>query len=100
MGRIAEEMADRIIVTSDNPRGENPETIIAAIVAGLARPGNVERLVDRRAAIRRAIAEAGPDDTVLIAGKGHEDYQQVGAERLPFDDAAEARLALRQWGAG
>ncbi len=92
MGGIAGRMADRIYVTDDNPRTESSAAIIGQIVAGIGGPHIVER--DRRAAITRAIHEANPRDTVLIAGKGHETYQIVGAEVLPFDDAATAREAL------
>jgi UDP-N-acetylmuramoyl-L-alanyl-D-glutamate--2,6-diaminopimelate ligase len=85
MGRIATSGADLAIVTSDNPRTEDPEEIVRAIVAGLA-PGEWEAIVDRREAIARALALAAPGDAVLLAGKGHETYQEVGGERLPFDE--------------
>ncbi len=92
MGLIAEAMADRVIVTDDNPRGEDPAVIRAAI---LSRAPEATEIGDRRAAIAAAIAEAGPNDIVLIAGKGHETGQTVGAggdERiLPFDDVQVAR---------
>ncbi len=84
MGRIAEALADGVILTDDNPRGEDPDAIVADIVAGMHTPPRVIR--DRGAAIRAAIRQAGAGDIVLIAGKGHEDYQQVGAQRLPFSD--------------
>ncbi len=94
MGRIATELADRTIVTSDNPRDENPAAIADEIVAG-AQPGAVISVEpDRRAAIRRAIREADAGDVVLIAGKGHEAYQIVGARTARFDDREEARAAL------
>ena len=96
MGAIAARLADAVVVTSDNPRSESPARIIADIRAGIADGVEVRVEPDRRAAIRAAIAAAAPTDTVLIAGKGHEDYQLVGTERLPFSDQAEARLALRQ----
>ena len=92
MGRVASETADRVIVTSDNPRSESPRKIISDIEAGCA--GVVEVEVDRAAAIARAVATASPEDCVLIAGKGHETYQQLGEERLPFSDMQHARLAL------
>jgi len=97
MGEIASRLADRVWVTSDNPRSESPEAIIADIVAGI--PGGPvldrhETLADRKAAIRRALAWAGAGDVVVIAGKGHETYQIVGSEVLPFDDRAQARAAL------
>lgn len=98
MGRIAAQGADRIYVTNDNPRTEEPSAIAAEITAGIgARPYVLE--LDRRAAIVRAIAEAQPGDTVLIAGKGHENYQIVGAATVPFDDAQIAREALALRGA-
>ena len=92
MGRVAAEQADLAIVTDDNPRGEDPATIRAQVVAG---GQNLREIGDRRAAIAAAIAEAGKDDIVLVAGKGHEQGQIVGrgdAQRvLPFDDVAVAR---------
>ena len=94
MGAIAEAGADRVVLTSDNPRGERPAEILAEIRAGLRAPERVATIEDRRAAIERAVGEATADDVVLIAGKGHEDYQIVGAERRRFDDREEARRAL------
>ena len=94
MGRAAEELSDWCVVTSDNPRSEDPEAICAQISAGL-RGGNHETILDRRAAIRRAVAMAGPGDIVLIAGKGHEDYQEFADRKVPFDDVAEAESAIR-----
>ncbi len=85
MGRIAQALADVAIVTSDNPRTEDPERILDDIEAGMT-PGAHERVEDRRAAIERAIALAGDRDVVLLAGKGHETYQIRGTERLPFDE--------------
>ncbi|HEX9627145.1 MAG TPA: UDP-N-acetylmuramoyl-L-alanyl-D-glutamate--2,6-diaminopimelate ligase [Acidiferrobacterales bacterium] len=84
MGRLAEQLADVVILTDDNPRHEDPQQIVADIAAGMQRTPSVVR--DRAHAIRLAIAEAGRGDSVLVAGKGHEDYQQVGAERRPFSD--------------
>lgn len=95
MGHVAARLADRLVVTSDNPRGENPRSIIEDIVAGVGdRTGAIAVEADRRAAILRAVAEAGRGDVVLIAGKGHETYQDIGGARLPFSDAAVAREAL------
>ena len=91
MGRIAEQGADRVIVTSDNPRTENPEAIIDDIRRGVSRPEEMDWMVDREAAIRAAAKGAGPDDVVLIAGKGHETYQTVGTDKQPFDDRKIAR---------
>lgn len=88
MGAAAEQWADRVIVTNDNPRTEDPARIVEDILVGMRQPHTVTVIHDRRAAIHRALAEAGADDIVLIAGKGHEDYQIMGVERLPFSDQA------------
>jgi len=95
MGRIAARLADSIVVTSDNPRGEDPQAIIADILEG-ARRGKRELRVDpdRRGAIRSAIAGAQRGDIVLVAGKGHENYQEIQGVKHPFSDAAAAREAL------
>jgi len=94
MGEIAARLADRTIVTSDNPRSEDPQAIVAEIAAGIA--GDVTVEVDRRAAIGEAIARAQEGDVVVIAGKGHEQGQEFAEGRkLPFDDMAVAREALR-----
>ena len=90
MGAIATRLADRVIVTSDNPRTENPLTIAQSIVNGF----NADIELDRRAAIRRAIDEARAGDVVVVAGKGHETYQIVGTESHPFDDRDEVRIAF------
>jgi UDP-N-acetylmuramoyl-L-alanyl-D-glutamate--2,6-diaminopimelate ligase len=87
MGRIAETHADRAIVTSDNPRTEDPERILDDIEAGMTA-GRHERVEDRRAAIALAIAGAGPGDVILLAGKGHETYQIRGTVKHPFDERA------------
>jgi len=97
MGRIASELADEAIVTSDNPRSEEPEAIIAEIVAGAERVVEVE--ADRGEAIARAIEAAQEGDVVVIAGKGHEQGQQFAARTVPFDDRDVAREALRRLGA-
>ncbi len=94
MGAIAARLADRIVVTSDNPRDEDPDAIIAAIRAGIEYPDAVEVVPDRAAAIRGAIAMAGANDVVLIAGKGHENYQIVGERRLSFSDQEQVSAAL------
>ena len=96
MAAVVQELADVAYVTSDNPRTEDPQAIVEEILRGF-RPQAAKSVrvdVDRRRAIARAIAEADPGDTVLIAGKGHEDYQIVGDEVLPFDDAIVARECL------
>ena len=85
MGAIAESKADVAIVTSDNPRTEDPEKILDDIEAGMKRD-NHERIEDRRAAIARALEIATPRDVVVLAGKGHEDYQIRGTTKLPFDE--------------
>jgi UDP-N-acetylmuramoyl-L-alanyl-D-glutamate--2,6-diaminopimelate ligase len=95
MGRIAAALADRVYVTSDNPRSEEPLTIIAEIEAGIGGREHVVE-VDRRVAIERAVLEARPGDIVLVAGKGHETHQIIGDRVLPFDDASVARAALEQ----
>lgn len=95
MGAIASRHADRIIVTSDNPRGEDPDAIISEIVAGISVAYEV--IADRRAAIAAAVASARAGDVVLLAGKGHETHQEVAGEKLPFSDSLEARTALGRW---
>jgi UDP-N-acetylmuramoyl-L-alanyl-D-glutamate--2,6-diaminopimelate ligase len=94
MGKIAAQLADIAVVTSDNPRTENPEQILKDVVAGI--PDTVTPLVigDRAKAIATAIKNAQPGDGVLIAGKGHEDYQILGTEKIHFDDREQARMAL------
>jgi UDP-N-acetylmuramoyl-L-alanyl-D-glutamate--2,6-diaminopimelate ligase len=97
MGAIASRWADRVWVTSDNPRSEAPEAIVEEVVAGIPpaeRAGRVVSRVDRREAIRAAVQWAEAGDVVLIAGKGHEPYQIVGTQVLPFDDREEARAAI------
>ena len=92
MGAVAARLADQVLVTSDNPRSEDPMTIISQIEKGIDKPHQVE--ADRARAIEQAIAQAASDDVVLIAGKGHEDYQEIAGKRLPFSDALAAREAL------
>jgi MurE/MurF fusion protein len=94
MGAIAERGADAVIVTSDNPRHEDPQAIVAQILAGMG--GGARAIVDRRAAIAAAVREAAPADVIVLAGKGHEDYQEIGGVRHPFADADEALKALRE----
>jgi UDP-N-acetylmuramoyl-L-alanyl-D-glutamate--2,6-diaminopimelate ligase len=116
MGLVAARMSDVIVVTSDNPRSEDPERIIDEVRLGItgdtARPSTsaaradrsegrasappVLAIVDRRAAIAKAVELAKPGDLVLVAGKGHEKYQVIGDRTLPFDDVAVAREALAQ----
>jgi UDP-N-acetylmuramyl-tripeptide synthetase len=94
MGEIAGRLSDLAVLTSDNPRFEAPAQILAQIAAGVAGPHQV--IEDRQAAIAQAIAEADARDVVLIAGKGHEDYQEIAGERRPFSDVAEAQAALSE----
>ena len=94
MGAIAARLAQQVFITSDNPRFEVPEQIIADIEAGFASATRCQTVVDRRAAIQQAVQQAGPRDVVLIAGKGHEDYQEQAGVRSPFSDVVEARAAL------
>jgi UDP-N-acetylmuramoyl-L-alanyl-D-glutamate--2,6-diaminopimelate ligase len=99
MGRIAASLADRVVVTSDNPRSEDPTAIAMAIAGGVRASGNRHWLleVDRAKAIRETIANARAGDVVLLAGKGHETYQEIRGERHAFADAIEAEAALAQW---
>ena len=98
MGKVAGELADLPIATSDNPRSEDPLAILAAVEEGLRASGNTDfRLVpDRREAIRQALAAAGPGWAVLVAGKGHENEQIVGDRKIPFSDFAEIETALEE----
>jgi UDP-N-acetylmuramoyl-L-alanyl-D-glutamate--2,6-diaminopimelate ligase len=98
MGQLASQLADRCIVTSDNPRSEKPEAIIEEIVAGIPtdRREACDAQPDRAEAIRIAIEQAGPDDLVLIAGKGHEDYQIFADRTIHFDDREVAEAVLRE----
>jgi UDP-N-acetylmuramoyl-L-alanyl-D-glutamate--2,6-diaminopimelate ligase len=115
MGAVAARLSDVVIVTSDNPRSEKPEQIIEDIQRGIVLPPDRTgpdgrgpkatpsfAIVDRKAAIERAIRDARPGDLVLVAGKGHEKYQVIGDRTLPFDDVevARAALALRRAGTG
>jgi len=95
MGAVAEALADRVLVTSDNPRGEKPEAIIADIVGGMTRRPAIE--LDRAKAIKDAVTAADARDIVLLAGKGHEPYQEVAGARHPFSDLEQARQALEQY---
>jgi len=94
MGRVASELANAAIVTSDNPRSEDPATIVAQIVAGATGAAATTIELDRRSAIREAIFRARPGDAVVVAGKGHEAYQAIGDRVVRFDDAEEVRAAL------
>jgi UDP-N-acetylmuramoyl-L-alanyl-D-glutamate--2,6-diaminopimelate ligase len=97
MAKVAEKLADAVYLTSDNPRTEKPEAILDAVSAGFSRKMSkaVSREVDRRAAIERIIGDAGAGDVVLLAGKGHENYQIIGTEKKHFDDVEEASRVLQ-----
>jgi UDP-N-acetylmuramoyl-L-alanyl-D-glutamate--2,6-diaminopimelate ligase len=95
MGLVASTYSDMTVVTSDNPRSESPESIIDAIMSGVVSGANVVRDVDRRSAIARALEAAAPGDVVVVAGKGHETTQTIGALVVPFDDRVVARELLR-----
>ena len=94
MAAIAEAHADRVIVTDDNPRGEDGDAIVADILAGFGNPARHAVLRERRVAIRSAVLDARAGDVVLVAGKGHEPYQEIAGVKHAFDDVAEARAAL------
>jgi UDP-N-acetylmuramoyl-L-alanyl-D-glutamate--2,6-diaminopimelate ligase len=95
MGAIAARLADAVVVTSDNPRTEEPQRILDDVVAGIPADTDLQVEPDRARAIADSIARAQPADLVLIAGKGHEDYQILGTTRIHFDDREEAEKALR-----
>jgi len=96
MGSVAAARADRVVLTSDNPRAEDPLAIIEQIRRGISGACEIE--ADRAKAIEAAIATAAPADVVLLAGKGHEQTQEIGTERRPFSDAAVAGAALGRRG--
>ena len=95
MAAVAERAADRLVLTSDNPRSEVPEDIVQAMLAGLEQAARAEVEIDRARAIALALSQAGATDVVLVAGKGHEQYQEVRGQRLPFSDHQQARQALQ-----
>lgn len=94
MAQAASQFSDHLIVTSDNPRTEDPDLILDDVCSGIPSGVSYDRVIDRREAIMRAIANAEPGDTVVIAGKGHEDYQIIGRTKYPMDDRQIAREAL------
>ncbi len=96
MGRIADAAADRVVLTNDNPRSEAPETIADAVRAGADGRAAWYRELSRDGAIAFALERAAPEDAVVIAGKGHEEWQEIGGRRLPFSDAAMARAVEEQ----
>jgi len=94
MGAIAARLADQLVLTSDNPRTEDPQRILEDVIAGIPAGTALEVIADRALAIAAAIAAAGPGDLVILAGKGHEDYQILGTTKVHFDDREQAALAL------
>ena len=96
MGAIATQLADFTFLTSDNPRSERPEAILDDIERGARGSGKYARFTERRVAIAKAIDEAGDDDVIVIAGKGHENYQVIGDQIVHFDDREEAEIALKK----
>jgi UDP-N-acetylmuramoyl-L-alanyl-D-glutamate--2,6-diaminopimelate ligase len=95
MGEVAGRLSDHVIVTSDNPRGEDPDAIIAQVMNGIS--GDAESIEDRQVAIFSAVHHAAAGDVVLLAGKGHETYQEIAGVRHPFSDLEVARAALADW---
>ena len=94
MARIAESLADRIVLTSDNPRDEEPAAIINDMLAGLDQPQDALVIEDRATAIRQAVLESGSGDIVLVAGRGHENWQELKGQKIPFSDEAAVNAAL------
>jgi UDP-N-acetylmuramoyl-L-alanyl-D-glutamate--2,6-diaminopimelate ligase len=94
MGEVASRLADAVVVTSDNPRSEDPAAIADAVRAGATGPGAVTTVLDRREAIAAVLAQAGPGDVVVVAGKGHETTQDAGGVVVPFDDRA---VVTEEW---
>jgi UDP-N-acetylmuramyl tripeptide synthase len=99
MGQAAARLSDHVIVTSDNPRSENPRSIIEQVMSGISA-GDAEAIDDRQVAIFSAVHQARPGDVVLLAGKGHETYQDIAGVRHPFSDREVAAAALAQWESG
>jgi UDP-N-acetylmuramoyl-L-alanyl-D-glutamate--2,6-diaminopimelate ligase len=94
MARVAEELADRVVLTSDNPRGEEPAAILRDMLQGLTRPQRALVIEDRGVAIRQAVRDSAEGDIVLVAGKGHEAWQETKGQKVPFSDEAAVRAAL------
>jgi UDP-N-acetylmuramoyl-L-alanyl-D-glutamate--2,6-diaminopimelate ligase len=97
MGAIAAKLADQVVVTSDNPRSEKPEAIIAQILLGLSSCNMLEVQSDRALAIAETIGRASAQDVILLAGKGHEATQEIAGVKTAFSDRAHASAALQQW---
>ncbi len=96
MGAIAERLADKVVITDDNPRTEDGDWIITDILKGMENPSDVLVERDRAKAIRKAIAGASAGDLIMVCGKGHEDYQLVGDQRLDFSDSEHVQQALEE----
>ena len=96
MANIAESFANQVIVTSDNPRSEDPDTIIDDIMEGFKHPDKITRIIQRKNAIKEAVLSSKAGSIVLVAGKGHETYQEINSERIHFDDREIVREALQQ----
>ncbi|WP_312829642.1 glutamate ligase domain-containing protein, partial [Pantoea anthophila] len=94
MGAIAEQFADVVVITDDNPRSEDPQAIVNDILTGLLDPGRARVVSGRAQAVTNTIMQAQPDDIVLVAGKGHEDYQIIGTHRLDYSDRATVAALL------
>ncbi|MEX1222821.1 MAG: UDP-N-acetylmuramoyl-L-alanyl-D-glutamate--2,6-diaminopimelate ligase [Idiomarina sp.] len=99
MGSVAAELADRVVVTDDNPRTEAPEHIVQDILTGIAKRENVQVVMGREQAVLETLARAGADDVVLLAGKGHEDYQVIGQQRHPYHEREVVAAYMQQHGA-
>ena len=95
MGAIAARHADRVVVTSDNPRSERPESIIAQVLLGMPKSDAVAVQVDRAQAIAQTVLQAAAQDVILLAGKGHEAMQEMAGSKIAFSDRSHAELALR-----
>jgi len=99
MGKVAAELADQVVVTDDNPRTEQPEHIVQDILAGIPKRDHVQVIMGREQAVLATLAQAGPDDVVLLAGKGHEDYQVIGQQRHPYNEREVVAAYMQQHGA-
>jgi UDP-N-acetylmuramoyl-L-alanyl-D-glutamate--2,6-diaminopimelate ligase len=96
MAAVVESLADRVVMTTDNPRGEPPQRIFDDMLSGMKSPGSALVVSDRASAIRQAIADSQPGDIVLVAGKGHESYQEANGQRVPFSDEGAVRAVLEE----
>jgi UDP-N-acetylmuramoyl-L-alanyl-D-glutamate--2,6-diaminopimelate ligase len=96
MAAMAARWADRVVLTSDNPRNEDPKKILKEMAAGLSKGASVQILENRVEAIRTAVLSATAGDVVLVAGKGHEEFQEIRGEKLPFSDRREVERALAE----